>query len=100
MSPQAKLARATAFKRWMVAVCLVLLSFTVAAQAHLHPDDSASTLKHCSICQVAHSSAQVAVVAQLHVVFTASGYLVAAQDHDQLLDLYSAWHFSRPPPQA
>jgi hypothetical protein len=100
MSPQAKPAHTTAFKRWVIAVCLVLLSFTVVTQAHLHPDDSANSLKHCSICQVAHSSAQIAVVAQLHVVFTASGYLVAAQDHDQLLDLYSAWHFSRPPPQA
>lgn len=100
MSLQAKLARTTAFKRWVVAVCLLLLAFTVAAQSHLHPDDSASALKHCSICQVAHSSAQIAVVAQLQVVFTTSGYLIAAHDHDQLLDLYSAWHFSRPPPQA
>jgi hypothetical protein len=100
ISSQAKLGHTTAFKRWFVLVCLLLLSVTVVAQSHLHPDDSASALKHCSICQVAHSSAQIAVVAQLQVAFAASGYLGSAQDHDQLLDLFSAWHFSRPPPLA
>ena len=86
--------------RCFVVLCLLLLSFTVVAQAHLHPDDSATSLKHCSICQVAHSSAQTAVVAQLQIAFSVSGYLISSQDHDQLLDLYSAWHFSRPPPLA
>src|ERR1041385_3689979 len=100
MTPQAKLARTTVLKRWLILLCLLLLSLTVVAQSHLHSDDSASSLKHCSICQVAHSSAQIAIVAQLQLVFNTSGYLVSSHDPDQLLHLYSAWPFPRPPPQA
>jgi Protein of unknown function (DUF1275) len=101
MSPQRKFAGARATRRWLVAVCILLLAVSAVAQSHLHPDDSITSPKHCPICQVAHSiSIQVAVVSQLHVMFTTTGYLDFAQDHDQLLDLYAAWHFSRPPPHA
>jgi hypothetical protein len=99
-SLRAKFVRTTAFNRWLVALCFLLLAVSAVAQSHLHPDDSVASSNHCSLCQAAHSSTQIAVVAQLQVVFTTTGYLISAQDHDQLLDLYSAWHFSRPPPQA
>ena len=96
-----KFARTTALRRWVVVVCLLLISISVVAQSHFHTDDSTSVPKHCPICQVAHStSAQITVVAQCHVIYATCGYLILARDHDHLLDLYASWHFSRPPPLA
>jgi len=99
-SLQAKFARKAVINRWVAVACLLLLSVSVVAQSHIHPDDSATLVKHCPICQVAHSSAQVAFTTQLHVVFTTSIFLVISQDCDRQSNFYPGWHFSRPPPQA
>jgi hypothetical protein len=81
-------------------LCLSLLCISTAAQSHLHPDDLAATAKHCPICQIAHSSAQVAVIAQLDAVLTTTAYLTVAQESDCQSNFDFGWHFSRPPPQA
>jgi len=95
---QAKFAHKAVIKRRLAVVCLLLLSVSVLAQTHFHPDDSATLVKHCPICQVAHSSAQVAFTTQLHVVFATSAFLVISQDSDRQSNFYAGWHFSRPPP--
>jgi hypothetical protein len=100
-SLQAYFAHETPARRWTVVLCLLLLSVSVVAQSHLHPDDVASAAKHCPICQVAHSSStQFVSVAHVDVGLTATSFVVVEFEsgHHSSFDL--GWHFSRPPPAA
>ena len=97
---RANFGRSMPANRWLVVVCLLLLSISVLAASHFHPDDSGTTAKHCPICQAAHSPVQITVLALPQVVFATSTYLVVAHDCACRSTFYPGWHFSRPPPQA
>jgi hypothetical protein len=99
-SPQANFAHSIPARRWLVLVCLLLLSLSVAAQNHLHSDDLAAAAKHCPVCQVAHSSVQAAVVVQLDRVLTITGFLCSAPNPSRKSIFSLFWHFSRPPRSA
>jgi hypothetical protein len=86
-------------QRCIVLACLLLLTITVAAQAlHSHPNELSSDARHCTICQVAHTTVQATPVAQLDLGSTSSVLLTLSADPDpkQGLDAFSL--FCRPPP--
>jgi hypothetical protein len=86
-------------RRWLVLLCLLLVTIAVAAEAvHSHPHNLASDAKHCATCQVAHAPAQVAPVAHLDVVLTdaACHPLSGNPDPKQGSDAFAL--FCRPPP--
>jgi len=95
---QIKFAHAGPARSWVILVCLLLLSVSAAAQAHLHADDLAATATQCPICHVAHSSAQIALVVELDRVFTTTDFIETAPDPDCKSNFELSWHFSRPPP--
>jgi hypothetical protein len=99
-SLQAYFAHARPARRWTVVLCLLLLSISVVAQSHLHPEDGAATANHCPLCQVAHSSGQFVIVAHLNVELTTMAFLVVEFETDHQSNFDFGWHFSRPPPQA
>jgi hypothetical protein len=78
---------------------LLLVGLVAAAQAvHYHPNEPANDARHCSICQVAHASAQTGPVAQLFVSITITAFVAHSDDADPkpVPDTFSL--FSRPPP--
>jgi hypothetical protein len=86
-------------RRWTAILCLLLVGLVATAQAvHYHPNELANEAKHCSICQVAHASAQVGPVAQLAVNLTITAFVVHSPDVDPkpVPDTFSL--FCRPPP--
>lgn len=85
--------------RWIAILCLLLVGLVAAAQAvHYHPNELANEAKHCTICQLAHASAQVGPVAQLSVGLTTTAFVVHSPDVDPkpVPDTFSL--FCRPPP--
>ena len=85
--------------RWTAFLCLLLVGLVAAAQAvHYHPNEPANDTSHCTICQVAHASAQTGTVAQLFVTLAISACVVHSDDADPrpVPDTFSL--FSRPPP--
>jgi len=97
---ESKSVQARPGQNWLVLLCLLLLSISAAAQAHLHPDDLAASVKGCVICHVAHSSPQIAVAVQLDVVLATTAYLIPISDSGRQSSFELGWHFSRPPPPA
>jgi hypothetical protein len=85
--------------RWTAFLCLLLVGLVAAAQAvHYHPNELANDARHCTICQVAHASAQTGPAAQLSVSLAVSAFVVHSDDADPrpVPDTFSL--FSRPPP--
>jgi hypothetical protein len=86
-------------RRWTAILCLLLVGLVAAAQAvHYHPNEQANDTKHCTICQVAHASAQTGPVAQFFVTLAVSAFVAHSDDADPkpVPDTFSL--FSRPPP--
>jgi hypothetical protein len=95
----AHLGHFSSVARWTAVLCLLLVGLVAAAQAvHYHPDELANDAKHCTVCQLAHASAQVGPVAQLSVSLTVTTFVVHSPDADPkpVPDTFSL--FSRPPP--
>src|SRR5258708_40305586 len=98
-SKQANFARPSPTRSWLISVCLLLIVMTATAQAlHLHPADLVQDVKHCPICQVAHTVVQVALVGGLCFSLNATAYLSSPADADPKSALESFALFSRPPP--
>jgi hypothetical protein len=98
-SKQAHFAHLSSAQRWVVLACLLLMAITVATQAlHSHAYELSSEARHCTICQVAHTTVQATAVAQLVLSSTSTVFLSLSADPDpkQGLDTFSL--FSRPPP--
>lgn len=94
-------SRSAAIFRWLVFLCLVLVSIAATAQAmHFHSDQAARTTNHCSICLVMHSAAVAAHQVQLDSSFQSSGYLHVSANSARVSSLASFALFSRPPPLA
>jgi hypothetical protein len=92
-------SRASAAVRWLVLLCLALVTITATAQAvHFHPDQAVGAANHCSICVVMHSAAVAAHQVQLDSSFQTSGYLHVSVESGHISSLASFALFSRPPP--
>jgi hypothetical protein len=91
--------RLTAAFRWLVFLCLLLVTASATAQvAHLHADQLSGTAKHCPICPVLHSLTPLVYSVQLHFSFQTAAYLCSPEDAVHQLDSSSFALFSRPPP--
>jgi hypothetical protein len=98
-SKQTNFAHLYPARHWVVLACLLLVTFTVAAQAlHAHADELSGDAKDCAICQVAHATVQVTPVAQLNLNFTAAISLSFSADPDPKQGPDSFSLFCRPPP--
>lgn len=87
--------------RWYRALsllCVLLILFVAAAQViHVHNGNSTSVDRDCSICSVAHSIAQVAVVFQHAPVFGRTTFVSALKESLRSF-LSVPCVFIRPPP--
>jgi len=85
--------------RWLVVLCLALLSLTAAAQVlHFHADDSSGIEKHCPICSVLHSATPLAHAVQLDFAFQTTALLQFSTNPDHRSFSRQFALFSRPPP--
>lgn len=85
--------------RWLVIVCLALLSVTAAAQVlHFHADELTGIEKHCPICSVLHSVAPLAHAVQLDFSFQTAFLprVSVGLNHDSFAGTFAL--FCRPPP--
>jgi hypothetical protein len=87
--------------RWSRAVallCVLLTLFFATAQVlHVHNGSKTSIDRDCSICSVAHSTAQVAAVFQYAPVFGRTSFITAIKESLHSFLTVSCL-FSRPPP--
>src|SRR5215467_8855071 len=68
---------------WTAVLCLLLLGLVAAPQAvHYHPNELKNDARHCTICVVAHASAQTGPVAPLFVSLATSAFVVHSDDAD------------------
>jgi hypothetical protein len=96
---QANFALLSPARRRVVLLCFLLVGIAIVAQAfHLHPNQLANDAKHCTICQVAHTSVQVVSVAHVAFGLTTTAFFSFSADADpkSVFDSFSL--FSRPPP--
>jgi hypothetical protein len=85
--------------RWLVVLCLALLSLTAAAQVlHFHADDFSGIEKHCPICSVLHSATPLPHAVQLDFAFQTTALLQFSANPDQRSFSLLFALFSRPPP--
>jgi hypothetical protein len=94
-----KQARAGAIARWLVVLCLALVSISGAVQVlHYHADQLGSTAKECPLCQVLHSAATVVHSVEINISFQTTTYLpiFTESNHQSALTVFAL--FSRPPP--
>jgi hypothetical protein len=94
-----KQPRASSTFRWLVVLCLALVSLSATAQVvHFHADDLSGIEKHCPICSVLHSATPLTHSVQLDFSFqtTAPLHFCAGPDHHSFSASFAL--FSRPPP--
>lgn len=85
--------------RWLVVLCLALVSVAATAQVlHFHSDELVNTPKHCSICLVLHSVVPVAHSVHLDFSLQITAFRAAGVDSDCQSAAESFALFSRPPP--
>lgn len=89
------------YSRWCRAlslVCVLLTLFFATAQiVHVHNGNSTSVDRDCSICSVAHSTAQVAAVFQYAPVFGRTSFVSALKESLRSFLSVSCLYI-RPPP--
>lgn len=94
-----KQPRKTRALRWLVVLCLALLSLTAATQVlHFHADEFSGIEKHCPICSVLHSAAPLAHAVQLDFSFQTTALLHIPTTPDQHSFAAAFALFCRPPP--
>ena len=98
---QTNLERLTPVKRRIALICVLLIAVMIGAQAlHAHPNEFSSAAKHCTVCQIAHTSLQVATLAHVDFGLKTTAYLPVSEDPDAPRALDSLPLFCRPPPAA
>jgi len=96
-----KQARSGIAVRWLVVLCLALVSVAGTAQVlHFHADQLDGAPKHCSICLVLHSFAPLAHSVQLDFSLQATAFLSLSVDSHRPPMAASFALFCRPPPLA
>jgi AhpD family alkylhydroperoxidase len=96
-----KQARSGIAVRWLVLLCLLLVSIAATAQVlHVHPEQAADAPTHCALCLVMHSAAAVAHSVQLDFSLQTAAFLTASLDSQRPSVVNSFALFSRPPPLA
>ena len=88
--------------RWAVRASFCLLAITLAVQAlHIHHNELAQTdVKHCAICQVAHTPIQIASIPRINFGLNPAAFVVVVADAAPKAVIASFSLFSRPPPLA
>jgi hypothetical protein len=100
-SKQTDFGQPSQARNWLLLVCLLLLAVSAGAQVlHFHSDNLPATAKHCPICPVAHSVAQIVLVIHLESVLNLAGYLRSARGLEHKSTFELPWYYSRPPPLA
>jgi hypothetical protein len=85
--------------RWLVVLCLALLSLTAAAQVlHFHADDLSGIEKRCPICSVLHSATPLTQAVELDFSFQTTALLQFSTSPNRRSFSGLFVLFSRPPP--
>lgn len=88
-------------RKWLVAVCLLLILMLAVLQAlHVHSGNVVNEAKHCPICQVVNSTVVVLLVLLLWFGLSATVRVNPLATPDPKSALQAFPLFSRPPPLA